>query len=203
VFAKKMRLAQEDWRDISTGISLNFISTSYVYRRSPAFCVDLEMENNLTTMLFSLTTVVTVFSLTHAAPSASIWAIHERRQHGNSAWVARSSEVDGRTIIPLSIGLTQRNLEKGHDFLMDVSDPASPNYGKHWTQQQIAETFAPSTETVDEVTAWLLGSGIEKEQISTSEGSAWIRMNATIEQAESLLNTKYKVRDSTSINHQT
>lgn len=144
-------------------------------------------------MLFSLTTIVTVFSLAHAAPSASTWAIHERRQLGHPAWEARSSEVDGRTIIPLSIGLTQQNLGKGHDFLMDVSDPASPNYGKHWTQQQIAETFAPSIETVDEVTAWLLGSGIEEEQISISEGSAWIRMNATIEQAESLLNTKYKV----------
>jgi tripeptidyl-peptidase-1 len=154
-------------------------------------------------MLFALTTVVTVFSLAQAAPTVSTWALHERRQHGNSAWVVRSPEVDGRMVIPLSIGLTQRNLEKGHDFLMDVSDPASPNYGKHWTQQQIVDTFAPSTETVYEVTAWLLESGIEKEQISISKGSAWIRTNATIEQAESLLNTKYKVWDWTSPNHQT
>jgi tripeptidyl-peptidase-1 len=146
-------------------------------------------------MKFSLITVAAIFSLAHAAPSPSTWTTHEKRQNRSSAWVARDFEVNTRTVIPLSIGLTQRNLEKGHEFLMDVSNPASPNYGKHWTPQQIAETFAPSSETIHEVTTWLLASGITEEQISLSEGSAWIRVNATIEQTESLLHTKYKVRD--------
>jgi len=34
-------------------------------------------------------------------------------------------------------GLKQQNIHKGHDFLMDVSDPTSPNYGNHWTPEQV------------------------------------------------------------------
>jgi tripeptidyl-peptidase I len=143
-------------------------------------------------MKYSLITIAANLLLAHAAPPPSTWTVHERRQNGNSAWVVSGFEVNARAVIPLSIGLTQSNLEKGHEFLMDVSDPASANYGKHWTQQQIAETFAPSPEAIHEVTTWLLESGIAEEQISLSKGSAWIRANATIMQAETLLNTKYK-----------
>jgi len=50
-------------------------------------------------------------------------------QHGSLIEI----KLNGRNAIPLSISLTQRNLEKGHDFLMDVSDPTTPNHEQHWT----------------------------------------------------------------------
>ena len=53
--------------------------------------------------------------------------------------------------MPLSIALSQRNIEKGPEFLMGVSDPASPDYGKHWPAQTVADTFAPSQADIEVV----------------------------------------------------
>jgi tripeptidyl-peptidase-1 len=37
----------------------------------------------------------------------------------------------------MSIGLAQQNIDKSHDFLMDVSDPESPNYAKYWRPEKV------------------------------------------------------------------
>jgi tripeptidyl-peptidase I len=79
-------------------------------------------------MIFPIAAAIGILSVVTASPT-SRYVVHEKREIGNSAWVPVEAKLNGRTAIPLSIGLTQRNLEKGHDFLMDVSDPTSPNYG--------------------------------------------------------------------------
>lgn len=124
-------------------------------------------------MIFSFAIAGAILSLAGAAPSAEIHAVHERRHHAPPGWVARDAKPNAGATIPLSIGLTQCNLEKGHDLLMDVSDPNSPNYGKHWTQEEVAEAFAPSTEAVNDFKSWLLASGIADTRISLSKGSTW------------------------------
>lgn len=60
---------------------------------------------------------------------------------------------------PMRIALAQSNLDKADEYLMDVSHPESPNFGKHWTAKQVAEMFAPSQESYDAVTFWLRSSG--------------------------------------------
>jgi hypothetical protein len=87
-------------------------------------------------MISPIAVAIGILSVVTASPT-SRYVVHEKREIGNSAWVPVEAKLNGRTTIPLSIGLTQRNLEKGHDFLMDVSDPTSPNYGKHWTPEQV------------------------------------------------------------------
>lgn len=42
---------------------------------------------------------------------------------------------------------------------MDVSDPASPNYGNHWTPTEVMDMFAPAEESVKEVLEWLMDAG--------------------------------------------
>ena len=91
----------------------------------------------------------------------------------------------------MRIGLTQGNLDKGYNHLMDVSHPDSPNFGKHWTAQQVAETFAPAQESVEAVTEWLHSSGISADRLSRSQSLGWLVFNATVLEAESLLKTKY------------
>jgi tripeptidyl-peptidase I len=71
-----------------------------------------------------------------ASPTNVPYVVHEERDTEPSGWF-RTSIQDRSTIIPLSIALTQRNLEKGQDFLMDVSDPLSLNYGKYWSAQRV------------------------------------------------------------------
>lgn len=91
----------------------------------------------------------------------------------------------------MRFALAQSNLDKADDFLMDVSHPESPNFGKHWTAKQVAETFAPSQESIDAVTAWLKNSGIAPERIKKSQSMGWLTLDATVSEAENLLKTKF------------
>ena len=71
------------------------------------------------------------------------------------------------------------------------SDPASPNYAKHWTPEQVVEAFAPSNETVEAVRDWLIKAGIHKARVTHSDNKAWLAFDATTEEAEGLLQTEY------------
>ncbi len=60
----------------------------------------------------------------------STHVLHERHvPHLASRWAKREKLVS-TTMMPMRIGLKQFNLEAGHDRLMEISDKASPNYGK-------------------------------------------------------------------------
>lgn len=65
------------------------------------------------------------------------YAIHEKREFTDANWIQRDVDLDRRLVFPMSIGLTQRNLDESHGFLMDVSDPESPNYGKYWSAKKV------------------------------------------------------------------
>ncbi|TVY86452.1 Aorsin, partial [Lachnellula willkommii] len=138
---------------------------------------------------FSL--VVGVFvCVCEAAPTGVTYSLHEKRSALPKSWV-RSNRVEGDSILPVRIGLTQTNLENGYGHLMDVSHPDSPNFGKHWTAEQVHEMFAPSKETVEMVREWLVSTGIEDESIVHSDNKGWIALNIPASQAEDLFKTEY------------
>jgi tripeptidyl-peptidase-1 len=83
-----------------------------------------------------LAIVVGLAAYASAAP-ASTHVVHERRVVQLDKWARRDIKLNRDAVIPMSIGLTQRNLDNGYDFLMDVSDPRSANYGKHWSFEQV------------------------------------------------------------------
>ncbi|TFY61990.1 hypothetical protein EVJ58_g4155 [Rhodofomes roseus] len=85
------------------------------------------------------------------------------------------------------------NLENIEEYIMDVSHPESPNYGKHWTPAKVASTFRPTKESVDTVRTWLVESGVASERVKLGTGGSWIKVNVTIEEAERLLGTEYYV----------
>ncbi|PBP18238.1 hypothetical protein BUE80_DR011052 [Diplocarpon rosae] len=116
--------------------------------------------------------------------------VHERRDRLPSQW-ARTSPIHVDSVLPMRIALTKRNIHKGNEFLDDVSNPESSNYGKHWSAKQVAEMFAPSDETVSSILEWLSASGISGNRVKQSQSLNWIHANVTISEAESLLKTKY------------
>jgi tripeptidyl-peptidase-1 len=87
-------------------------------------------------MKLLLAIVIGLVALVIAAPTAS-YEVHEKREFTNPVWVPHHIELNKRAIIPVSIGLAQQNLENGHEYLMDVSDPISPNYSSHWTPERV------------------------------------------------------------------
>lgn len=55
----------------------------------------------------------------------------------------------------------QSNLDDAYEHLMDVSHPQSPNYGKHWTAENVHTMYAPSSDAVEAVRDWLQGAGVD------------------------------------------
>ncbi|KAM0318569.1 hypothetical protein ACHAO8_001660 [Botrytis cinerea] len=120
----------------------------------------------------------------------SSFVSHEKRNAPHAQWMKRD-RIASTTLLPVRIGLSQGNLEKGHAFLMDVSHPESSNYGKHWTAEQVHEMFAPSDETINTVRNWLVDSGIAASRIVHSDTKGWYAFDATTSELENLLNTQY------------
>ncbi|KAL8714417.1 MAG: hypothetical protein Q9220_001750 [cf. Caloplaca sp. 1 TL-2023] len=140
-------------------------------------------------MLFSLFTLTALAAGSLALPSIN-HVVHEKRNRLPPGWQYHE-KLGSSEVLPMKIALTQSNLDKAEEFLLDVSHPDSPNFGKHWTHEDIANKFAPSAETVDTVKSWLTSSGIAPERISRSQSLGWLKFDATVAEAESLLKTEY------------
>jgi tripeptidyl-peptidase I len=118
------------------------------------------------------------------------YVAHEKRHNDRPKWT-KKDRIHKDFVLPVRIGLTQSNLEKGHSYLMDVSDPKSPNYAQYWTAHQVHEAFAPSKEAVAEVIAWLNSSGVSNRRVVHSENKGWLAFDARSHEVESLLRTEY------------
>ncbi|KAF2761577.1 putative protease S8 tripeptidyl peptidase I [Pseudovirgaria hyperparasitica] len=117
-------------------------------------------------------------------------AVHEKRATIHPRWT-KAQRVHSRSILPMRIGLAQSNLEYAHLHLLDVSDPDSKNYGKHWTSEEIIQFFHPSNETIETVRNWLVDSGITIDRIVHTDNKAWFAFDATADEAERILHTEY------------
>ena len=63
--------------------------------------------------------------------------------------------------------MSLRNEDKLEDTLIDVSDPKSKNWGKHWTRDEIAAFFGPADGALESVQAFLH----EQEDVSYTVSS--------------------------------
>lgn len=62
--------------------------------------------------------ILSVSNAAALAPRSSL-VVHEKRTAPPTKWIKRD-RVDPGAVLPVRIGLSQNNLEKGHDYLMDV-----------------------------------------------------------------------------------
>ncbi|KAL1979563.1 hypothetical protein VTN96DRAFT_5563 [Rasamsonia emersonii] len=137
--------------------------------------------------------IAAIAALSNAVP-ASVKPVkhilHERRLKPASDWV-KGARVERNAILPMRIGLTQTNLEKAHDYLMEVSHPDSPKYGQYWSAEEVHRMFAPTEETVEAVKEWLTSFGIHHSRIVHSDNKGWLAFDATVDEAERLLLTEF------------
>ncbi|KAF3764746.1 subtilisin-like protein [Cryphonectria parasitica EP155] len=124
------------------------------------------------------------------ATSSSKHVLHEKREGRPHSWQKRS-RADAEHVMPIRIALRERNIENAEKYIYDVADPRSPNFGKHWSAEKVANTFAPHPETKNTVMNWLEESGIEKSRMSLSTGHNWVQFEGTVEEAERLFATEY------------
>ena len=121
-------------------------------------------------------------------PSSHI--VHERREYSDKKW-ARRERIHRDSVLPMRIGLAFSNLDKAHDALMDISNPASKNFGKHWTPEEIIHALQPANETTQAVRDWLIQNGISDSRITHSDNKGWFAFDASNEEAERLLYTEF------------
>jgi len=70
-------------------------------------------------------------ALCSAAPPSSgrRHMLHEKRDGEPHIWTKRE-RANPDHVLPIRIGLRQRNLENAESYIYEVSDPTSPNFGK-------------------------------------------------------------------------
>ena len=136
----------------------------------------------------SLLAVGALASGTLSSPASHV--LHEKRSSIPDGW-RRGERLESHQLLPMKIALKQSNLDRLDDYLMEVSHPQSDKFGKHWTAKQVAETFAPAKESLDEVVAWLGTAGIPEERVGQSQSLGWLNFDATVAEVEDLLKTKY------------
>lgn len=142
-------------------------------------------------LLSSILAVGCLVASVFAVPTpSSDYVAHEQRAVIPYGW-RRIERLNGSFILPIKIALVQTNLNKVEEYLLSVSDPTSENYGKHWSAEQIANTFKPSDETVNAVLAWLVSAGISLQRIEKSQSLGWLQFNCTVDEAQNLLKTEY------------
>lgn len=131
----------------------------------------------------------TCFAVCLAAPTADShsFVLHEKRDGAPHQWTKRS-RAHAEEILPVRIGLVQSNLHRAEEYILDVSDPTSPNFGmipmeehfsartdvrsgKHWSSEKVANVFAPAKKTAEGVADWLTKSGIEASRHTYSTGT--------------------------------
>jgi tripeptidyl-peptidase-1 len=91
----------------------------------------------------------------------------------------------------------------GLQLITTRSHPDSKSYAKHWTAEQVDDTFAPDQKTVDMVREWLIDFGIDSGRITHSDNKGWLAFDATTDEAERLLHTKYDLYEHASTGHVT
>lgn len=156
---------------------------------------------------FLASSALLVATLTAALPAASAdfespefpniihrtpHVVHEERRGIPQNWW-KHSKLHSRAVLPMRIGLRQQNLHRAEEFLLSVSHPDSPDFGKHWTAKQVAETFAPHPDSVHVVMNWLSAAGISPTRVGVSQSMGWLTFDATVAEAERLLKTEYNV----------
>ncbi len=70
-------------------------------------------------MFVKISAVAAIAALVNAAPAPIKHVLHEERYSPSRDW-RRGARIEKSAVIPMRIGLTQTNLEKGYDYLMEV-----------------------------------------------------------------------------------
>ena len=70
--------------------------------------------------------VAALFSLCDAVPAQSSHVVHEKREVTHPTWTKRD-RIHPSARLPMRIGLSQSNLDRGMEYLMDVYVFENPN----------------------------------------------------------------------------
>ncbi|KAK1757087.1 peptidase S8/S53 domain-containing protein [Echria macrotheca] len=124
------------------------------------------------------------------------YSVHERRSRSPTGWTQLDSLPDPKAALRLTFALVPRNAESAEEQLLRVSDPRSSSYGQYWTAADVINMFSPDRQAVHAVIDWLLESGVGPQRIRSSNDGSLVSVNTTVQEAETLLKTRYYLFES-------
>ncbi|KYQ90377.1 Physaropepsin [Tieghemostelium lacteum] len=89
-------------------------------------------------------------------------------------------------VVDFRIALTQRNVDKLEEALLDVSTPFSKNYGNHWSIDEILDLVAPEPKVARSVMNYLKNNGC----FNIVNQRDHIKAAATVEAIEKMFSVK-------------
>lgn len=115
--------------------------------------------------------------------------------------VEEKGRPDPETSHNLVFGVVKKNLDKLEQTLLEVSTPGNPNYGKHWTRDQINE-LTKNPEAHDAIVSFLRRyPGVEIT--SESNNGEYINATAPVRVWDEILQTEFQHFQVASLGEQT
>ncbi|KAI8980197.1 subtilisin-like protein [Trametes punicea] len=127
-----------------------------------------------------------------AGPPLSRRVLHEGRNGPPQGWTPHR-RADPDVVVPLKVALRQSNIHELENYLLDVADPGSPNYGQWWAPSKVIDAFRPPAESLNTVHDWLSSEGVDASRIKLSKDHSYVHVNVSIAEAERILATTYYV----------
>lgn len=93
------------------------------------------------------------------------------------------------TKLELLFAVKQTNLPELERRLLEVSDPDSPSYGAHLSNDAVHSLIAPSQASIDIVRGFLEGHGVQA--LPVTPNGDFLRATVSVAQAEALLGCEY------------
>jgi len=91
--------------------------------------------------------------------------------------------------LTLTLAVKLRNSVKLKELTLAVSEPESPQYGQHVSISDLKSLVGPTEATLSKIRAWLNANDISA--INPTEIGHFVQVEATVRQAENLLQTRF------------
>ena len=101
--------------------------------------------------------------------------------------------ADPTTKLRLTVAVKQGNIAALEKRLFEVSDPESPKYGQHLSEEEVNALARPRTEDLDNVVTWLKRECPDLEDLSFSKAQDFVMATVSVAAAEKLLGAEYHV----------
>ncbi|KAI9069415.1 family S53 protease [Trametes sanguinea] len=134
--------------------------------------------------------VVSMCALAFGKPMGRSLQLHEARDAVPEGFSLHSTP-SGETTLKLRIALVQGDFAGLEQKLYDVSDPSSPNYGKHLSTTEVLKYVAPAAATTNAVNAWLSENGISAKTISPA--GDWMSFEIPVSKANEIFDANFSV----------
>ncbi|KAK2015250.1 subtilisin-like protein [Colletotrichum eremochloae] len=105
---------------------------------------------------------------------------------------AQSPPKDEDIYLDFALAIPEKQLQAATQALQDISNPSSPNFGRPWTGDQVAELLAPPKDSIQKVAQWLNDSNIHHSDMRISSDRGHLYVKTTLGQAEGLLEAQYQ-----------